>query len=159
MWRHPRLGLLCTGEPFCRREWAWIAALGLLGRVKARRLAPDAMAGAYANAEALVYPSVCEGFGLPVLEAMAAGCPVVACGSASIPEVAGGAAALFGPGDAPGMRRALAPFLAGGEAGLAARREAAAKGRARAALFTWDECARKTASVLASVLESATRRA
>ena len=54
MWFHPELRVLCTGEPFCRREWAWIVALGLLGRVKSRPFAADEMCSVYANAAALV---------------------------------------------------------------------------------------------------------
>jgi glycosyltransferase involved in cell wall biosynthesis len=96
------------------------------------------------GAEALVYPSVYEGFGMPVLEAMACGTPVLTSNLSSLPEVAGEAAVLVDPYEtssiADGMQRLLT------DEGLRSRLRA--EGLARAGEFTWAETARKTAAVL-----------
>lgn len=71
------------------------------------RLDDDELRATYSGALALVYPSWYEGFGLPVLEAMACGCPVIAANTTSIPEVAGNAALLIPPHDKAAMTKAL----------------------------------------------------
>ncbi len=89
----------------------------------------------YQQAQAVWFPSRYEGFGMPLLEAMACGAPVVASNSSAVPETAGGAAAALVSPDKPQEHvEALVALL--GDA--AARTETAAKGRARAAQFTWD---------------------
>lgn len=95
---------------------------------------------AYAGADVVAYPSLHEGFGLPVLEAMARGVPVVASSTSSIPEVAGEAALLVDPRSAELIGDAIAQVLRDGE--LATR--LAAAGRARAAMFTWEKTAAAT---------------
>jgi glycosyltransferase involved in cell wall biosynthesis len=104
----------------------------------------------YRSAEALVYPSRYEGFGLPVLEAMASGTPVIASNAASIPEVLGDAGILVDPGDTRGWSRAIAQ-VAGDEP---RRREMTAAGLARAARFTW----RRTAQITLAVYRRAAGR-
>jgi glycosyltransferase involved in cell wall biosynthesis len=91
----------------------------------------------YARAHMLVLPSLDEGFGLPVLEAMACGVPVVVSTGGSLPEVAGTAAHPVVPDDVDGFADAMDALLHPEMAALAARR-----GLARAAAFTWDVCAR-----------------
>jgi glycosyltransferase involved in cell wall biosynthesis len=150
-WLRPGLKMICTGEPFGRREKALLLLLGLWGRVRSLRIADECMGAAYANAEALVYPSRCEGFGLPVVEAMAYGCPVVVCCTSCLPEVAGDAAAYFGCGDAKGLRRCVVRFLRRRGVSEAERAAFVEKGRARARGFSWAKCARETADVLKSV--------
>ena len=97
----------------------------------------------YAGATCFVFPSLYEGFGLPVLEAMAAGAPVVAARAGSIPEVAGDAALLVDarvPGE---LATAIETLLT--DAGL--RDRLVARGRARAATFDWESVARQTLAV------------
>jgi glycosyltransferase involved in cell wall biosynthesis len=98
----------------------------------------------YTGAETLAFPTRYEGFGLPVLEAMACGTPVVTSNISSLPEVVGGDAILVDPADdgsiADGLRRVLE------DDGL--RDHLRRAGPARAARFTWDEAARRTAAVL-----------
>ena len=101
----------------------------------------------YGGASALAFPSRYEGFGLPVLEAMAHGTPVVAADAASVPEVAGDAALYFAPGDAEGLARELARVLS--DRVLVARLSAA--GVARAATFSWDRCADETLAIFEGV--------
>ncbi len=98
---------------------------------------------AYSGALALAYPSRYEGFGLPVLEAMACSCPVITCANSSIGEVAGDAALYVDPDDPGGMCEAL---LAVQQA--AVRQELLRKGHARAALFSWRRMADQVESAL-----------
>ena len=96
------------------------------------------------GAIALAYPSIYEGFGLPVLEAMAAGLPVLASNVSSLPEVTGDAALLVDPASEEDIAQGLSRLLS--DEGLRGRlREA---GRTRAASFTWERTARATAEVL-----------
>ncbi len=98
----------------------------------------------YTGADALVFPSLYEGFGLPVLEAMACGTPVLTSDVSALPEVAGDAAVLVNPGDEEAIRDGIRRILQDG--GLRDRLRQA--GLARAALFRWEDTARRTAVVL-----------
>jgi glycosyltransferase involved in cell wall biosynthesis len=93
----------------------------------------------YAGAKAFVFPSLYEGFGLPVLEAMASGVPVACSDASSLPEIVGDAALTFPPQDVAAMARALERLLT--EPLLA--QKLAARGLARAATFTWERTARE----------------
>lgn len=101
------------------------------------------------GALALVHPAVDEGFGLPPLEAMAAGTPVIAARAGSIPEVVGDAAELVDPLDDRAWAEAIDLIASDGEL----RAAMAASGRFRAAAFTWDRVAEQTVAVHRSALE------
>lgn len=104
----------------------------------------DALTALYQAADLFAFPSLYEGFGLPVLEAMACGAPVACANVSSIPEVAGDAAALFDPADPGAVADALESVLA--HPSESARLRAA--GLARAATFHWARTARMTREVL-----------
>jgi glycosyltransferase involved in cell wall biosynthesis len=106
------------------------------------------LAGLYAGATALCFPSLAEGFGLPVLEAMAAGLPVVASDIDVVREVAGDAARLVAAGDVTAWRSALEQLWDDPDG----RAERAAAGRARAGEFTWDRTAALTVDAYRGVL-------
>jgi glycosyltransferase involved in cell wall biosynthesis len=107
----------------------------------------ELMPAIYSMAEVFVYPSLYEGFGFPVLEAMACGCPVVASNVSSIPEVAGDAALLVGPADLSGLKDAVSRVLTDG--GLRGRLIEAGLRRARE--FSWEKTARETVRVYEKV--------
>ena len=114
------------------------------GRIVRLGHVPDALVPAlYNGAAAFALPSLYEGFGMGVLEAMACGCPVVTSTRSSLPEVAGEAAVLVDPTDVRGMREglehALDPLL---------RPALVASGLRRAAEFTWERTARATLAVI-----------
>jgi glycosyltransferase involved in cell wall biosynthesis len=110
----------------------------LLGYVSERALVDE-----YRSADIFAYPSVYEGFGLPVVEAMACGTPVMTSSGGSLPEVAGDAALVVNPNDVDGMAAALDRL--GSDESL--RQELRRRGLARAAEFSWEASARELAEV------------
>lgn len=117
-----------------------VEALGLKDAVRFLGYVPDeALPVLFARCAAYVCPSITEGFGMPVLEAMLAGAPVVASNGGAIPEVAGELARYFDPLSPPDMARAIREeLLADGRA------ERVEKGVQRAEQFTWRRCAELT---------------
>lgn len=97
----------------------------------------DDLAALLAKAMCLAFPSLTEGFGLPLVEAMALGCPIIASDRASIPEICGEAALLASP-DNPSLWVAQFELLAGSDA---LRSELVDKGRSRVGAFSWDKTA------------------
>ena len=123
-----------------------IRRLGLEQRVElAGHLEREELAALYRGAACLVFPSRYEGFGLPVLEAMASGTPVVAAAAGAVPEVAGDAAILVDPGDPSAL-------AAGIERALADRDRLVAAGLERARQFSWAETARLTLATYRELL-------
>lgn len=105
----------------------------------------------YQRAGLFVFPSKYEGFGLPVLEAMACGCPVISSSASSLPEVAGGAAILVEPSDIEGFTRQMERVLTD----RALWGELRERGLARARQFSWDRTARETVAVYRRVVSQA----
>jgi glycosyltransferase involved in cell wall biosynthesis len=97
----------------------------------------------YSAARLFVYPSLYEGFGIPVLEAMACGVPVVTSNTSSLPEVAGDAAYLVDPLDVQSLAAAMEKVLR--DRALASALQT--KGFQRAKLFSWEKAARQTLQV------------
>ncbi|MFA5104866.1 MAG: glycosyltransferase family 1 protein [Candidatus Margulisiibacteriota bacterium] len=121
---------------------------GLAGKIKfifdARQ---EELPGIYNLADLFVYPSVYEGFGLPVLEAMACGTPVITSNVSSLPEVAGDAAILIDPHDTGVLALTIVKVLQDDQL----KKCLSQKGVERAKQFGWDKCARQTLEVYKSV--------
>jgi glycosyltransferase involved in cell wall biosynthesis len=137
--------IVCTGpgEPLQPEFAAFVgdATVHLLD------LTDDELECAYSGAIALVYPSLYEGFGMPIIEAMACGCPVITCPNGPIPEVAGDAAVFVPSGDVDEMFRALQCVQDTGQ-----RDVLIANGLNRAANFSWKKMADEVASHLVNAL-------
>ena len=134
---------LDSGEGGALRAAAAGAPVELTGYVDDARL--DAL---MRGADLLVYPSLYEGFGLVVVEAMARGCPVAAADATALPEAAGGAAALFDPLDEEHMASTIRAVLEDDDR----RADLVQRGRARAAELSWDRTAQLTAAVYRELL-------
>jgi len=134
---------VCVGEMIEREPSLAALATGLAGTHRIHSpgwLPEEELVEAYRGAAALVLPSLYEGFGLPVLEAMACGTPVICANAASLPEVAGDAALCVPPGSEGELLDAIRAVT--GDAALrASLRE---RGLRRAGLFSWQQCAEST---------------
>ncbi|GAB4445434.1 MAG: glycosyltransferase family 1 protein [Chloroflexi bacterium OHK40] len=123
--------------------------LGLDGRVRFVGYLPEHdLPAMLSGATAFVFPSLYEGFGMPVLEAMACGAPVLTSTTSALPEVAGDAALMVDPADTGAIAAALVRLA--GEPKL--RAELRVRGLDRAAHFTWERCARETIAVFDAAL-------
>ena len=136
------LVLFCTGQPFTEPEVALFRELGIAEQVRQDFVNGAEIEWLYTHAAALMYPSVYEGFGIPIIDAMFCGCPVVCCNSSCLPEVAGEAALYFDRGDEEGLRAAVRKL-----SDKAARSNLVALGKRRADMFTWDRTAADTLKV------------
>lgn len=173
--RLPEHYLAAVGNPKAHKNLGLLAKLGpqlplpivlLAGKGAARELGfpdttveltelpEDEMPLFYGAAEALLLPSRYEGFGLPALEAMGAGCPVIASNVSALPEVTGEAAILVPPDDLPAWGEAVLRLLRDDRL----RRGLVEKGRERVARYTWEDCAQRTLAVYRRVLEKSSAR-
>jgi glycosyltransferase involved in cell wall biosynthesis len=152
-WMRNNFYLLCFGGgDFTGAERAAISEAGVDARVRYVGGSDAVLAACYAHAALFVCPSLYEGFGIPVLEAMSLDCPVACSNSSSLPEVAGDAARLFDPLDRDSIRSALESVL-GSPSEATALKE---RGRVRRQRFSWRSCAENTVSIYRRVLNSRT---
>jgi glycosyltransferase involved in cell wall biosynthesis len=114
-------------------------------------ITPGQLAAWYARASIFAFPSLDEGFGMPLLEAMAAGAPIVTSAASALPEVAGDAALLVDPRDTQALAGALKRLAEDRELGL----ELVGRGKARVREFSWEKAVRQTWAVYQDVLKSA----
>ncbi len=150
----PPLTLAGRVRESVRRETARIETAPLAGHVRVLGYIGDAeRRQLYREAKMLVLPSFEEGFGLPVLEAMACGVPVVVSNRGSLPEVAGAAASPIDPNDAEALATEMERLLNPEEA-----RVAKEKGVAQASRYTWDACARAARGAYQAAILARARR-
>lgn len=154
---HPDLGLVLVGQPdprFPDDTGQLIHALGLAGRVCRYTQADDEMLlDLYANAAIFAYPSLVEGFGLPMLEAMAAGLPVVASDAEAVREIAGGGALIVPAQASAQWAQALDRVLTDPHLAQDLRHRA----RVAVSRHTWAESAERTLAILAWAAGTGTR--
>lgn len=149
---HAGCRLFITGRTDSQRNLeALVRDLGLNGRVSFTGAVPQVrLVELMHQAVGLVFPSLVEGFGLPLVEAMSAGCPVVGSSAPTVAEICGDAALLPDPRSPVAVAEAMRRLLEDPPLRLELRR----KGFARAALFTWDACARATLALYRSLEEA-----
>jgi len=146
--------LLVAGGPWTEAERSQIESLGLLSRVKLIENPPvPALRILYSLARALVYPSLYEGFGIPLLEAMACQTAVVASDTAVFREVAGDAAQYFDPKDISATADAIDQAIEDGK-----RRALIEAGDSQVSKYSWERCAEETYRVYRDVLGARMQR-
>lgn len=139
--------VLVGGGALTHDEEIQLRRLGIGARVIQKQVVETEMRKAYSNAIAFVFPSEYEGFGLPILEAMACGCPTILSTSSSLPEVGSGAALYFETGEPTSLSQAMLRVLLNGETS----RDLEKRGMERAALFSWLTCAERLSEIYSSL--------
>ena len=141
--RRTEVDLVVVGQRWSRQETTMIAELGISNRVRLLENVDDeTLCALYNSAEAFVYPSLYEGFGIPLLEAMACGCPIVASDIPTTHEVAGTAPVYFEPGEVESLSSAL-------DTAIDERRgsKRTTLGLERVTQYSWDKTAAMTMDV------------
>ena len=136
--------IICFGGGrFTNIEWELFNQLGLKERIKQFSGNDELLGQLYNSASVFVCPSLYEGFGLPLLEAMAHDCPVICSNTSSLPEVVGDAAELFDPFDIDSIGNALEKILFSTER----REELINLGTHQLKHFSWKKCAEETLQI------------
>lgn len=135
--RFPGLKVVCTRNPFTKEEQELFAQLGISDRMQVVTADEITLNRLYRDALFFVFPSLYEGFGMPILEAMANGCPTAIADASCFPEIGGDASLYFDPKDTDSIADALGTMIQD----ESLRRELTAKGRIRASQFSWQKCA------------------
>lgn len=133
--------LFCTGSAFSDEEMGLIEKYGIADRVINRFVSDGEMSSLFKNAVAFVYPSLYEGFGIPILDAFNAGCPVVLSRCSCFPEVAGDAALYFDKGDGLSLCEHIERVFDD----KVVRNQMIERGKNRVLKYSWENCAEATA--------------
>jgi glycosyltransferase involved in cell wall biosynthesis len=142
--KYEELHVVCAGSsPFSHEERKSLEKLNILHKVHQIKINDIILENLYKNARAFVFPSLYEGFGLPILEAFSAGCPVILSNSSSFPEVGGEGAIYFEPDDPESIVFAVETILFNEKI----RQELIEKGYARLKFFSWGKTAILTKKV------------
>jgi glycosyltransferase involved in cell wall biosynthesis len=147
--KHKNMEVICTGnKDFSASERALIDSLNLSKRVSHYSVSDDLLFELYKKATVFVFPSLYEGFGIPILEAFSAGCPVACSNKGSLPEVAGDAAVFFDPKDEDSICNAVDQLISD----KAFRNGLINKGYERLRNFSWQETAHRTKKLYMSLM-------
>lgn len=146
--KQQNLKLICTGGgKFTDTEWEMFTLLHITNNVTQVSVTDEELANLYTNAEAFVFPTLYEGFGLPPLEAFYNNCPVVMSNTSSLPEVGGDAAEYFDPTDGTSIITAIEAVIHNNTR----QNELRALGKERLMLFTTQAVIKKTLDVYQSI--------
>lgn len=137
------LKLVCVGPPFDQNELAFLEQLGIRAQVQALSVSDDLLYSLYRHAIVFVFPSIFEGFGIPILEAFANNCPVCLSHSSCFPEIAGNAAVYFDPENKISILESVQKVMF--DKTLSS--ELVKRGAERLSMFTWRKAAQQTADV------------
>jgi glycosyltransferase involved in cell wall biosynthesis len=157
MWRalrdvlvaNPGLHIICAGgDPFVWHEIDLLSSLGISDRVLYHEASTSSLITLYQRATALVFPSLYEGFGLPMVEAFNCGCPVLASRSPALEEIGGDAALYFEPKSISSLQQAVDRILHDGETCDSLRRLGSLRGKD----FSPARCAQETGKIYANIL-------
>ncbi|MCJ8208431.1 glycosyltransferase family 4 protein [Mucilaginibacter sp. RS28] len=145
---HPNLYLVAAGgAPFSRTEVSYLTELDIIHRCIRFNASDEVLAQLYQNAQLFVFPSLCEGFGFPILEAFQHCCPVACSNTSSLPEVAGEAALYFDPYDTAAIAATMLQALGK----PVVREELVNRGKLRLLNFSISDCMDKTMGVYKSL--------
>jgi glycosyltransferase involved in cell wall biosynthesis len=144
-----RLKIICTGENFNPKELTFLKLSGLEDKVMYMKANDHHLHYLYSNAEAFVFPSLYEGFGIPVLEAFSCGCPCLLSTGGSLPEIGGDAALYFNPKDPDDIRNTVNRILTN----KTIKEELIFKGKERLKNFSWEKASVQTYEVYKKVLD------
>jgi len=135
--------LICTGHPFNDEENNLINNLQIKDRISCILASENQLSKLYSKATAFVFPSLYEGFGIPILEAFTSNCPAILSNTSSLPEIGGDAAVYFDPYSVDDMRNQIERVITS----TTLQNELIKKGKKQANKFSWEKCTKETMEV------------
>jgi glycosyltransferase involved in cell wall biosynthesis len=149
LYKNDDFHIVCAGWlPFTDEEKKFLKNLNVFHKVHHIRINDRILKNLYKNARAFIFPSLYEGFGLPVLEAFSCGCPAIISNSSSLPEIGGGGAMYFEPNDRESILHAVETVLFNDNY----RDDLIKKGSERLKFFSWEKTAHSTKKVYSNLI-------